>query len=88
MPAFLHSFRAVLVLAACVCVAFVLLWLPVLSDRITGYLSKTVPRYAPRILLAGSGILVLGLITRLVILGVVGASMIGALLLAWIFDNY
>ena len=88
MPAFLHSFRAVLVVAAVVFVALLLLWLPVLADRFTGYLSKNLPKQAPRILLAGSGILVIGLIAKLVVLDAIGAVMIGGLVLAWIFDNY
>jgi hypothetical protein len=84
----LPAFRDVLVVAACVIVAFILLWLPVLGDRVTAYLSRNAPKFAPRIFLAGLGILATGLITRLVILDVVGASLIGLLALGYLFDNY
>ncbi len=82
------AFREVLVIAGCVTVAFILLWLPVLGDRLTAYLSRNAPKFAPRIIMIGLGILVTGLVTRLVILDVVGASLIAALVIGVIYDNY
>jgi len=84
----LPALRTVLVVAACMIVAFILLWLPVLGDRTTAYLSRNAPKFAPRIFLAGLGILVTGLVTRLVILDAVGAGLIGLLALGYLFDNY
>ncbi len=86
--AFLSALRVVLVIAGCVTAAFILLWLPVLGDRLTSYLSRNAPKFAPRIFMIGLGILVTGMITKLAVLDVAGACMIGALVLGWIYDNY
>lgn len=82
------SGRQVLVALVCVAVLFGLLWLPVLGDRLTDLLSKKAPKVAPRIFFLGLGILVTGLVIHVRILDVVGACLIGALVLGAILDNY
>lgn len=80
--------RPVLVLLACAVALLGLLWVPVLGDRLTGFLSRKLPKAAPRIFLIGLGVLVIGLVVRVRILEVVGACMIGGLVLGAILDNY
>lgn len=75
----------VLVLAA---VMIGLLWVPVLTDRLTSFLSRTAPRAAPRMFFLGLGIGVTGLVIRVQVLEIAGASLIGILVLALIFDKY
>jgi hypothetical protein len=65
-----------------------LLWLPVLGDRLTGFLSGKLPGIAPRIFFIGLGIGVAGLVTGVRILDIVGACLIGGLVLAAVADNY
>ena len=79
-----------LIVGALVGIAVVIgvLWVPVLSDRFTAFLSRTGPKAAPRVLLAGGGVLVLGLVTGVRLLDIVGGCLIGVVLLAVFFDNY
>ena len=65
-----------------------LLWIPVLGDRFTAFLSRTGPKAAPKILLAGGGLLALGLMTGVRLLDIVGGSLVGVVVLAVVFDNY
>jgi hypothetical protein len=80
--------RAVIVIAAILAVLFTLLWVPVLSDRFTGFLSKKAPRFAPRIFFIGLGILLTGLVVDVAFLIIAGSALMGLILLAWILDNY
>jgi hypothetical protein len=73
---------------ACVAAIIVLLWIPVLSDRLTAFVSTNGPKAAPKIILVGLGFLLAGLVVHVEVLVVVGASMIGLLLLAFLYDNY
>jgi hypothetical protein len=82
------SGRQVLVLVGIGVVVAVLLWLPVLGDRIMDYLSKNAPKYAPRIFFAGLGLLLLGVVAGLQPLEVAGGCLIGALVLGALVDNY
>jgi hypothetical protein len=72
----------------CVVVIIVLLWLPVLGDRFNAFLSTNGPKAAPKIILIGLGFVLSGLIVRVEALVLVGASLIGLLALAFIYDNY
>ena len=74
-------------LAAIVAIS-VLLWIPVLGDRLTAFVSTNGPRYAPRIFLVGLGFLLTGIAAHVDVLILVGASIIGLLALALIYDNY
>jgi hypothetical protein len=65
-----------------------LLWIPVLGDRFTAFLSRTGPQAAPKILLAGGGLFVLGLIAGVPPLEIAGGSLVGLVVLAVLFDNY
>ena len=65
-----------------------LLWIPVLSDRFTAFLSRTGPKAAPKMLLAGGGALVLGLVTGVRLLDIIGGDLIGVVVAAVVFDNY
>ena len=74
-------------LAAVVAIS-VLLWIPVLGDRLTAFVSTNGPRYAPKIFLVGLGFLLTGIVAHVDVLILVGASIIGLLALALIYDNY
>ena len=80
--------RQVIVVAAVLVLLFTLLWVPVLSDRFTSFLSKKAPRFAPRIFFAGLGILLTGLVVNVAFLIIAGSALMGLILLAWILDNY
>jgi len=73
---------------ACVVAIIVLLWIPVLSDRFTAFVSANGPKAAPKIIVVGLGFLLTGLVTHVEALVLVGAGLIGLLLLAYIYDNY
>lgn len=83
-----HSGGQVLVVLVLIAVLLVLLWIPVLGDRLTDSLSRRAPRVAPRIFFLGLGLLGAGLAFRVPILDVLGACLIGVLLLGAILDNY
>ena len=74
-------------LAAIVAIS-ILLWIPVLGDRLTAFVSTNGPRYAPRIFLVGLGILLTGIVAHFEVLVLAGASVIGLLALAFVYDNY
>lgn len=78
----------ILVVLLCIGIVSVLLWIPVLGDRLMAFLSTTGPKVAPRIFLVGSALLVVGLVARVVILDVAGASLIGLLVLGFLLDSY
>lgn len=80
--------RQVLVVLAVMAVLIVLLWIPVLGDRLVDLLSRNAPKIAPRMFLLGLGILVIGLVVRVRVLDVVGGCLIGAIVLGLILDNY
>ena len=84
----LPSGRQVIVALACVAVVVVMLWIPVLGDRLTAYLSRVGPKAAPRMFLLGLGALLAGLAFRFGALELVGGCLIGLVLLAVILDNY
>jgi len=71
-----------------IAVVSVVLWIPVLSDQVMDFLSRNAPRYAPLTFLAGLGLLVVGLVVGVRILDIIGASMIGALALGFLVENY
>lgn len=82
------SGRQILVLLGIGAVVAVILWLPVLGDRIVANLSRNAPKYAPRIFFAGLGLLLLGMVAGVQLLEVGGGCLIGALVLGAIADNY
>ena len=84
----LFSGRQIVLALLVIAVASVLLYIPVLSDQVMDFLSRNTPRYAPLTLVAGVGLLVIGLVVGVRILDIIGASMIGALALAFIVENY
>jgi hypothetical protein len=73
---------------ACVVAIIVLLWIPVLSDRLTAFVSTNGPKAAPKIILVGTGFVLAGLVIHVQVLVLVGASLVGLLVLAFIYDNY
>ena len=66
----------------------ILLWIPVAGDRITASVSRKAPKVAPRIFFAGLGFLALGIATRFETLIIIGACLIGILMLGAFIDNY
>jgi hypothetical protein len=82
------SARDILVSLVCMAVVAGLLWLPVLSDRLTATVSKHAPRVFPRMLLLGLALLGLGLVVHVGVLDIVGGCLAGVVVLAVIVDNY
>jgi hypothetical protein len=77
----------VLALAAIALIS-VLLWIPVLSDKLTGALSATAPIWAPIMLLSGGALLTIGMLAHVTPLDIAGGSLIGFVVLAFLVDNY
>jgi hypothetical protein len=82
------SGRQIVLALLVIAVVSVVLWIPVLSDQVMDFLSRNAPRYAPLTFLAGLGLLVVGLVVGVRILDIIGASMIGALALGFLVENY
>lgn len=73
---------------AVIAVVSIVLWIPVLGDRFTAFLSRTGPKAAPKIILIGGGLIAGGMMTGVRLLEVIGGCLIGALALAWLYDQY
>ncbi|HEX9520158.1 MAG TPA: hypothetical protein VF940_28770 [Streptosporangiaceae bacterium] len=84
----LFSGRQIVLALLVIAAVSVILWIPVFSDQMMDFLSRTAPRYAPLTFLAGLGLLVIGLVAGVRILDIIGASMIGALALGFLVENY
>ena len=69
-------------------VVSVLLWLPVLGDHLSAFLSKAGNKYGPRTVLIGLVLLIAGLVGQVRIVAIVGGVMAGVVILAAIVDNY
>lgn len=82
------SGRYIVLALVAIVIIVVLLWIPVLSDQISAVLSATAPKWAPRMLLAGMALLVLGLVVHVGPLEIAGGVLIGLVLLAFLVDNY
>ncbi len=82
------SGRYIVLALVAIVVIVVLLWIPVLSDQITAVLSETAPKWAPRMLLGGTALLVLGLTIHVGPLEIAGGALIGFVALAFFIDNY
>lgn len=82
------SGRLLLTLVTCGGFLLVLLWLPIIGDHLNGFLSAQGWRAAPRLLLLGVGLGVIGLIAGIRVLEIAGASIVGLLIVGLIFDNY
>jgi hypothetical protein len=82
------SGRYIVLALAAIVVISVLLWIPVLSDQIFAVLSQTAPKWAPVMILSGSGLLVVGLIVHYGPLEIAGGVLIGLVVLAFLVDNY
>jgi small-conductance mechanosensitive channel len=84
----LFSGRQIVLALLVIAVVSVVLWIPVLSDQVMDFLTRNAPRYAPLTFLAGLGLLVIGVVAGIGILDIIGASMIGALALGYLVENY
>jgi len=71
-----------------IAVVSLILWIPVLSDQVMDFLSRNASRYTPPTIAVGSGLIVIGLVARVRILEIIGASLIGALALGYLVENY
>lgn len=71
-----------------IAVVGVVLWIPVLWDQLTAFLSMNAPKWAPRMFLAGLALLVAGLTAGVHILAIIGGCTIGALVASLLYDNY
>ncbi len=82
------SGRLLMVVLVGIAVFIGLLYGPVIGDRLMDTVSKKASKAAPRVFLAGLGVLLTGLVVRVQILDVAGAFLIGSVVLAAILDNY
>jgi hypothetical protein len=82
------SGRYIVLALVAIVVIVVLLWIPVLSDQITAALSSTAPVWAPRMLIGGAALLVIGLTVHYGPLEIAGGAMMGFVVLAFLIDNY
>jgi Kef-type K+ transport system membrane component KefB len=71
-----------------IAVASVLLWLPVLMDHINAFLAKQGSKYGWQTVAVGLVLLIVGLITHVPILAIVGGVAAGVVIAAAIVDNY
>jgi hypothetical protein len=69
-------------------VGVILLSIPVMSDISTAFMSKKIRKVAPRTLLLGGAILVIGIAVHVEILDILGGCLIGVIVVLAIFDNY
>lgn len=83
----LSGARIVVVLAL-IAVCSVVLWIPVLGDRLKAEVNRRAPQIAPRIFLLGLAILVTGLVIHVTVLDVIGGCLIGGLVLATVLNEY
>lgn len=84
----LLSGRQIVLALLVIAVVSVVLWIPVLYDQVMDFLSRNAPRYMPLSFAAGLALLVIGLVAGVRILDIVGASVIGALALGFLVENY
>jgi hypothetical protein len=84
----LLSGRQIALALLVIAVVSVVLWIPVLSDHLMDFLSRNASHYVPLTLIAGSGLLVTGVVIGVPILDIIGASMIGALAIGYLIENY
>lgn len=82
------SGRQIVLALLFIAVVGLILWIPVLSDQVMDFLSRNAPSYAPLTFVAGLGLLVIGLVAGIRILDIVGASMVGALVVGFLIENY
>jgi Kef-type K+ transport system membrane component KefB len=71
-----------------IAVASVLLWLPVLMDHINAFLAKQGSKYGWQTVAVGLVLLIVGLITHVPILAIIGGVAAGVVIAAAIVDNY
>jgi hypothetical protein len=84
----LLSGRQIALALLIIAVVSVVLWIPVLYDQVMDFLSRNAPRYMPLTFAAGLALLVIGLVAGVRILDIIGASVIGALALGLLVENY
>jgi hypothetical protein len=82
------SGRQVVVALICVAVVVALLAGPVLAEALLDVASKAGEKAAPGAFFLGLGVLLIGLVARVQIMDIVGACLIGAVLLAVILHYY
>ena len=78
----------ILVAIGVIAVVSVILWIPVLLDQLTAFLSTNASKWVPRTFVVGLALLVTGLMAGIHILAIAGGCTIGGLAAALFFDNY
>jgi hypothetical protein len=73
---------------ALIAVCAVILYLPVLGDRVKAAVNRRAPQMAPRIFFAGLAALVAGLVIHVTVLDMIGGCLIGGLVLAVVLNEY
>jgi hypothetical protein len=77
-----------LVILALIAVASIVLWIPVLGDRLKAEANRLAPKVAPRVFLLGLAVLLAGLVIRMKVLDIIGGCLIGGLALAVLLNEY
>jgi hypothetical protein len=85
---FFHSWELIVVLGAAAIVTILLLHGPVVSDRALARFGTAAMKVGPKILLAGTAVLILGILVHVVALMVIGGASAGIVLLGLIAWNY
>jgi hypothetical protein len=78
----------IVVILALIAVCSVVLWIPVLGDRLKAEVTRKAPQIAPRIFFLGLAVLVAGLVIHMKVLDVAGGCLIGGLVLATVLNEY
>lgn len=71
-----------------IAVVSVMLWIPVLWDKLTAFLSMNASKWVPRTFVVGLALLVTGLMADIHVLAIAGGCTIGGLAAALLLDNY
>jgi hypothetical protein len=77
-----------LALIICVVAFIALLAGTVVGDSLFDIVTRALPKTAPRLFAAGLGILIIGLIARAALIDIIGAGLMGLVLIATIFVHY
>jgi len=77
-----------LALIICVVAFIALLAGTVVGDSAFDILTRALPKTAPKVFVAGLGILVIGIVARTAFLDIIGAGLIGLVMLATIIVHY
>jgi hypothetical protein len=82
------SLRAFVIILIIIAVIIILLAGPVVAGALYEAMSRGAERAMPGMFFTGLGVLFVGIIVGVAIIDFIGLGLIGAVILAWIIDNY